>query len=50
MKLNLQKPLVIFDLETTGIDIVKERVFQLSYIKVFPDGHEVRGNELINPE
>ncbi len=50
MKLNLQKPLVIFDLETTGLDLVKERVIQLSYIKVFPDGHEVRGDELINPE
>ncbi len=50
MKLNLQKPLVIFDLETTGLDMVKDRVIQLSYIKVFPDGREVRGNELINPE
>ena len=50
MKLNLQKPLVIFDLETTGLDLVKDRVIQLSYIKVYPDGHEVRGNELINPE
>ena len=50
MKLNLQKPLVIFDLETTGLDIVKERVIQLSYIKVYPDGREVRGNEIINPE
>ena len=30
MKLNLQKPLVIFDLETTGLDIVKERVIQLA--------------------
>ncbi len=50
MKLNLQKPLVIFDLETTGLDLVKDRVIQLSYIKVFPDGQEVRGNELINPE
>ncbi len=50
MKLNLQKPLVIFDLETTGLDMVRDRVIQLSYIKVFPDGREVRGNELINPE
>jgi len=50
MKLNLQKPLVIFDLETTGLDLVKDRVIQISYIKVFPDGKEVRGNELINPE
>lgn len=50
MKLNLQKPLVIFDLETTGLDLVRDRVIQLSYIKVFPDGREERGNELINPE
>lgn len=50
MKLNLQKPLVIFDLETTGLDLVKDRVIQLSYIKVYPDGKEMRGNELINPE
>lgn len=50
MKLNLQKPLVIFDLETTGLDLVKDRVIQLSYIKVYPDGHEERGDEIINPE
>ncbi len=50
MKLNLTKPLVIFDLETTGLDIVKDRIIQLSYIKVYPDGKEERGNELINPE
>lgn len=50
MKLNLQKPLVIFDLETTGLDLVKDRVIQLSYIKVYPNGQELRGNELINPE
>ncbi len=50
MKLKLQKPLVIFDLETTGLDLVKDRVIQISYIKVFPNGHEDRGNYLINPE
>jgi DNA polymerase-3 subunit epsilon len=50
MKLNLQKPLVIFDLETTGLDLVKDRVIQISYIKVYPDGREERGNELVNPE
>lgn len=50
MKLNLQKPLFIFDLETTGLDIVKDRIIQISYIKVFPDGREERGNYLVNPE
>ena len=50
MKLNLKKPLVIFDLETTGLDLVKSRIIQISYIKVYPDGREERGNTLINPE
>jgi DNA polymerase-3 subunit epsilon len=50
MKLNLKKPLVVFDLETTGLDLVKDRIIQLSYIKIYPDGHEVRGNEMVNPE
>ncbi len=50
MKLNLKKPLVVFDLETTGLDLVKDRIIQLSYIKVLPSGEEKRGNYLINPE
>jgi DNA polymerase-3 subunit epsilon len=50
MKLHLTKPLVIFDRETTGLDIVKARIIQISYIKVFPDGREERGNEVVNPE
>ena len=50
MRLNLKKPLVIFDLETTGLDLVKDRIIQISYIKVHPNGEEERGNELINPE
>jgi DNA polymerase-3 subunit epsilon len=50
MKLHLTKPLVIFDLETTGLNIVKARIIQISYIKVFPDGREERGNEVVNPE
>ena len=49
MKLNIQKPLVIFDLETTGLDFCKDRVIQLSYIKVMPDGEEKRVNLTINP-
>lgn len=50
MKLNLQKPLVVFDLETTGLDLVKDRIIQISYIKIYPDGREERGNQLVNPE
>lgn len=49
MKLNLSKPLIVFDLETTGLDLVKSRVIQISYIKVMPDGTEKRGNHTVNP-
>ena len=50
MKLNLTKPLIVFDLETTGLDMVKDRIIQISYIKVNPDGTEIRKNQFINPE
>ena len=49
MKLNIDKPLVVFDLETTGLDLVKDRIIQISYIKVFPSGEEKRQNMLVNP-
>ena len=50
MKLNLTKPLIIFDLETTGLDISKDRIIQISYIKAMPDGTETRRNYMVNPE
>jgi len=50
MKLNLTKPLVVFDLETTGLDLVKDRIIQISYIKVNVDGTEERANHFVNPE
>lgn len=49
MKLNLTKPLIIFDLETTGLDIARDRIIQISYIKVTPEGEEVRKNYYVNP-
>lgn len=50
MKLNLTKPLVVFDLETTGLDLVKDKIIQLSFIKIYPDGKEERENLFIKPE
>ena len=50
MKLNLTRPLIIFDLETTGLDLVNDRIIQISYIKAYPDGREERENIFINPE
>ena len=40
MKLNLNKPIVFFDLETTGIDIAKDHIVELCYIKIYPCGNE----------
>ncbi|WP_455099275.1 exonuclease domain-containing protein [Prevotella histicola] len=50
MKPNLLKPLVVFDLETTGLDLVSDRIIQISFIKVYPDWKEERENIFINPE
>lgn len=33
MELNLKKPLIFFDLETTGVNVTKDRIVELSYIK-----------------
>lgn len=49
MKLNLKKPLVVFDLETTGLDFIQDRIIQISYIKIHPDGKEERENIFVNP-
>lgn len=50
MRLNLTKPLVVFDLEATGLDVAKDRIIQISYIKAYPDGREERETFLVNPE
>jgi DNA polymerase III subunit epsilon len=50
MKLNLKNPLVFFDLETTGINIASDRIIELSYLKVEPNGTETSKTVLINPE
>jgi DNA polymerase-3 subunit epsilon len=49
MKLNLKKNLIIFDLETTGLDCSQDRIIQISYIKVYVDGKEERKNYFVNP-
>lgn len=49
MSIVLQKPLVIFDLETTGTDIAKDRIVQIAFIKIMPDGTQIKKESLINP-
>jgi DNA polymerase-3 subunit epsilon len=49
MILNIQKPIVFLDLETTGIDIVKDRIVEFSFIKIMPDQTEETWTQRINP-
>ena len=49
MKPNLTRPLIIFDLERTGLDLSKDSIIQISYIKAGLDGSEVSRNIFINP-
>ena len=50
MQLNLKNPIVFFDLETTGINIVKDRIVEISFVKVHPNGKEETKTRRINPE
>lgn len=50
MNLNLKNPIIFFDLETTGLDVCKDRIVQIAYIKINPNGTEEEKNFLINPE
>ena len=50
MELNLKRPLVVFDLESTGLNITEDRIIELSYVKVYPDGHEESKTYRFNPE
>lgn len=50
MQLNLKNPLIFFDLETTGINISKDRIVEISLLKVYPNGKEEVKTRRINPE
>ncbi len=50
MRLQLDRPLAIFDLEATGLNITKERIVQIAILKINPDGSEEKFESLINPE
>ena len=50
MNLKLTKPICFFDLETTGINITKDRIVEISILKVYPNGTEESKTWLVNPE
>ena len=49
MELNLRNPLIFFDLETTGVNAAKDKIVEISYIKVYPNGKEESNTIRINP-
>lgn len=50
MKLKLKRPIVFFDVESTGISVMHDRIIMISYIKVYPNGNEESKTIYINPE
>lgn len=49
MELKLTRPIIFFDLETTGINVSHDRIVEISIIKVYPDGREVERTYRVNP-
>ena len=49
MELNLKNPIVFFDIESTGLDIARDRIVEISVVKVMPDGREEVKTKRINP-
>ena len=49
MNLKLEKPIVFFDLETTGVQIAKDRIVEISILKILPNGNKESKTWLVNP-
>ena len=49
MKLNLNKPLAFFDLETTGINTVTDKIIEIAVLKIKPDGSKEWFEQRLNP-
>ena len=49
MRLNLKRPLVFFDLESTGTNVQEDRICQLAVIKIMPDGSRMVIDRMLNP-
>ena len=49
MELALKNPLVFFDLETTGLNVASDRIVEISWLKIQPDGRESKQTQLVNP-
>ena len=49
MSLKLEKPIIFFDLETTGIQVATDRIVEISILKIFPNGNKESKTWLVNP-
>ena len=49
MELKLNRPICFFDLETTGVDVAKDRIVEISIFKVYPNGNKESKTWLVNP-
>jgi DNA polymerase-3 subunit epsilon len=49
LELNLKRPLVFIDLETTGINVASDRIVEISSLKISPNGNEQWMTTLVNP-
>ena len=49
MEIKLKRPLVFFDIESTGLDISADRIIEISFVKLYPDGHTDIKTRRINP-
>ena len=50
MELSLTRPMCFFDLETTGVNVAKDRIVEISILKVYPNGNKESKTWLVNPE
>jgi len=50
MELNLRNPIAFFDLETTGVNVAKDSIIELCFIKQFPNGEQESYNQRLNPK
>ncbi len=50
MKLSLSRPIIFFDIEATGLNVATDRIVELCYIKLYPDGTETVKTQRFNPE
>ena len=50
MTLQLDRPLVVFDIEATGLDIIHDRIIELTILKLLPDGERIIRTRRFNPE